>query len=503
MAARVRGFFILVGLIAVAIFCSWVTFVAMPGNGIAVALPVIQVPGEVVTYGGFFGMDLTNTIIGTLLTDIVLIVIAVVLWRVSRGWTKEVPGRFQVAFETFISAFRNFVDGIGGEKFRRTPSLWYIVATIFIFLLVANYIKLLPGVETVGKLHCTYAGQNGFAMVRNGNGLYQLWVDEALNAGTPQTDETYAACNEYFTYHTIPTDGFAVESAEEITRKAQVFEATLQGLVGSTDAELATAYSARVTEKIAEAESNAEGVIAGQIDILTGTDYATAANYVRYAEGRVANAEAIETLTATVARLEGAEDQDAVKAELDAAREALNAAQTQLRYPGATLVFNEDQLAANARPYIFHITPFVRGAATDLNLTVGLAILSVLAVQVYGFTALGGSYFEKFVNLTALGNVSKRPLGAIDFIVGLIEIISEIGKIVSLAFRLFGNLFAGGVALMALTFIFALFVPGVIMALELIIGAVQALVFAVLTLVFSVQAMESHAHHDEEHQDAH
>lgn len=500
MGARVKGVILLGVLIAVAVFCSVITFVVMPGNGIAVALPVIQVPGEVVTYGGFFGMDLTNTIIGTLLTDLVLIVIAVVLWRVSRGWTKEVPGRFQGAFEAFIGAFRNFVDGIGGEKFRKTPSLWYIVATIFIFLLVANYLKLLPGVETVGKLHCTYAGQNGFAMVRNGNGLYQLYVDQALNAGTPQTEETYEACNDYFKYQTIPADGFAVETAEEISFKSQVFTNATQDLVGSTDEELAVAYAAEVNRRISEGESNSESTYAGQIEVLTGTDYETAKNYIRYADERIANAEAIETLTAQIARLQTA---SGVEDEIAEAQEALNAAKTQLRYPGATLVFNEEQLAANARPYIFHITPFVRGAATDLNLTVGLAILSVLAVQAYGVRALGPAYFEKFVNLTALGSVSKRPLGAIDFIVGLIEIISEIGKIVSLAFRLFGNLFAGGVALMALTFIFALFVPGVIMALELIIGAVQALVFAVLTLVFSVQAMESHAHHDEEHHEAH
>lgn len=497
MNPRVKGVIILFGLIAFAGLCAWITFGLMPSNGIAVALPVIQVPGEVVTYGGFFGMDLTNTIIGTLLTDLVLIVAAVVLWRVSRGWTKEVPGRIQGAFEVFVSAFRNFVDGLGGEKFRRTPSLWYIVATIFIFLLVANYLKLLPGVETIGKLHCTYAGQNGFAMVRTGTGLYQLYVDEPLNAGTAQTDETYAACNEYFKYQSIPVDGFPVESAEEIARKAEVFEAILGQLPASEDeSALAAAYTAKVNENIASAEDNPESVVAGRTDIIAGTDYTTAVNYVRYAEGRIANAQAVDTLTAQIA----SSDDEAVISE---AQEALNAAQTQLRYPGATLVFNDDQLATNARPYIFHITPFVRGAATDLNLTVGLAILAVLAVQVYGVRALGPAYFEKFVNLTALGNVGKRPLGAIDFIVGLIEIISEIGKIVSLAFRLFGNLFAGGVALMALTFIFALFVPGVIMALELIIGAVQALVFAVLTLVFSVQAMESHAHHDEEHHEAH
>jgi len=154
-------------------------------------------------------------------------------------------------------------------------------------------------------------------------------------------------------------------------------------------------------------------------------------------------------------------------------------------------------------PYIFHITPFFRGPATDLSLTFALAILSMVLVQAYGVAALGPAYFEKFVNISALGNLGKRPLGAIDFIVGLIEIISEIGKIVSLAFRLFGNLFAGGVALMAISFLVAVIVPGIILGLEIIIGTVQALVFAVLTLVFSAQAMESHAHDDDHGHDAH
>jgi len=155
-----------------------------------------------------------------------------------------------------------------------------------------------------------------------------------------------------------------------------------------------------------------------------------------------------------------------------------------------------------AVPYIFHITPFVRGAATDLSLTFALAIMSIVLVQVYGVYALGPAYFDKFLNIPALGNLSKKPLGAIDFVVGLIEIISEVGKIISLAFRLFGNLFAGGVALMAVTFLVALLIPGVIYGLEIIIGTVQALVFAVLTLVFAVQAMEAH-HGDDEHEHEH
>jgi F-type H+-transporting ATPase subunit a len=170
-----------------------------------------------------------------------------------------------------------------------------------------------------------------------------------------------------------------------------------------------------------------------------------------------------------------------------------------VRFPGATLPLDETQLDKGAVPYIFHVTPFFRGPATDLSLTIALAIMAMLLVQVYGVLGQGLPYFEKFINVSALGNLNKKPMGAIDFIVGIIEIISEIGKIVSLAFRLFGNLFAGGVALMAISFLVAMLVPGLIYGLEIIIGAVQALVFAVLTLVFSVQAMEAHHGDDAEH----
>ncbi|HLV34519.1 MAG TPA: F0F1 ATP synthase subunit A, partial [Spirillospora sp.] len=193
-----------------------------------------------------------------------------------------------------------------------------------------------------------------------------------------------------------------------------------------------------------------------------------------------------------------AAERAALEAEIARTEAELQYARTQLQYPTATLTLSNEALEAGAAPFIFHVTPYVRGMSTDLSLTFMLAILAIVAVQIYGVWALGPAYFEKFVNISALGNLGKKPMGAIDFIVGLIEIISEIGKIVSLAFRLFGNLFAGGVALIALTFLVALFVPMVMYGLEIIIGTVQALVFAVLTLVFAVQAMEAH-HGDEEH----
>lgn len=103
MNARQRGIIIFVVLVVVGVlFCGLAPFVWMPAAGIGMALPVIAVPGEVVTPGGLFGIDLTNTLIGTILADLMVLAFALLAWRASRGWTKEVPGRFQAFAETIV-----------------------------------------------------------------------------------------------------------------------------------------------------------------------------------------------------------------------------------------------------------------------------------------------------------------------------------------------------------------------------------------------------------------
>lgn len=522
---RIRGLIFLVAFLAIAaIFCGVIPFIVMPGAGSGVALPVIEVPGEIVIYDLLPGFDLTNTIIGTLATNVIVLLIVFILWRVSRGWTNEVPGRLQGMFEAFTQGFYNFCEGIGGERLRGTPMLWPLVATIFLFLLTANYMKLLPGVETVGKMHCAYAGQSGYAMTPGWtDGSYRLWVDEPLNAGHPQTEETEAICNDYFKYGLF--ERFEAEDVETIEARAAEYQTVLAGLPDDPDersesqeAEYreARAYvdyaDARIAsaQAIVIAEGQLEAIDAEIARLEAGENGEEAADNADNGENGEAengeNGEADDEEVAVVAVAMTDAERDGLIAELESEREAvttdLNEARTQIEYPGATLIFTPEQLETGAVPYRFHITPFVRGPATDLSLTFALAIFSIIAVQIYGVYALGPAYFEKFINLSAIGNAGKRPLGIIDFVVGLIEIISEIGKVVSLAFRLFGNLFAGGVALMAMTFLVAIFVPGIILVLELIIGAVQALVFAVLTLVFSVQAMEAHhGDHDDHHHD--
>jgi F-type H+-transporting ATPase subunit a len=136
------------------------------------------------------------------------------------------------------------------------------------------------------------------------------------------------------------------------------------------------------------------------------------------------------------------------------------------------------------------VIPFLRGSATDMNFTFALAVIAVVTVQIFGVWALGAKYFGKFLNTG--GMISRPVFGFIDFLVGLLEIVSEFAKILSFGFRLFGNIFAGALLLSILGALTAVVVPSMLYALEIFVGLIQAYVFAMLALVFMSQATVSH-----------
>lgn len=146
--------------------------------------------------------------------------------------------------------------------------------------------------------------------------------------------------------------------------------------------------------------------------------------------------------------------------------------------------------------------PFLRGATADINTTLAMGLFSVIAANVFGVMIVGGwSYFNKFINVRTLiaipadmkHNVAAIIVNPIKFFVGLIEIVGEFAKVASLSFRLFGNIFAGEVLLMAMASIFAFILPIPFMFLEVIVGLIQALIFAVLTLVYFTIAAQDHS----------
>ena len=129
--------------------------------------------------------------------------------------------------------------------------------------------------------------------------------------------------------------------------------------------------------------------------------------------------------------------------------------------------------------------PLFRSVNSDLNMTLGLALLSAFLTHFFAVKYLGiKNYLLKWV-----------ALNPIFLFVGILEIISEFTKIVSLSFRLFGNIFAGEVVLSTVSGIFAFVVPLPFYFLEIIVGFVQAAVFAMLTLVFMIFLIEKHQAH--------
>jgi len=127
--------------------------------------------------------------------------------------------------------------------------------------------------------------------------------------------------------------------------------------------------------------------------------------------------------------------------------------------------------------------PLFRSTNADLNTTLALALVSVGATQYFGASHLHLSYFKKFINFSS----------PITFFMGILEIISEIAKVISFSFRLFGNVFAGEVLLAVITGLAPFIAPAPFYGLELFVGFIQALVFSMLSLVFFHVATQHHA----------
>lgn len=340
---RYKGLIILAILIfVVSFFCGFVPF-GLPqiqsNLGIPpAARPVIQMPAENLTEHpmfNLFGQDVyfTNTMTAVAAADIVLLLMAII----ARIGLKEVPQGFSNLFETLIEFLYNLSEQVVGVKWG--SKIFPIAGTIFIFLLVANWMHFIPGFDSVGFLHHAEPGGSGFEKVQLGtSGWYYLNVKDA--AGTP-----------------VP----AGENAEE----------------GN----------------------------------------------------------------------------------------------------------------------LYVVTPFIRAAATDINVPLGLAVVSFVTIQVFGAMGLRWGYLAKFINTPGL---AKGGMGIMDFGVGLFELVLEPVKIISLTFRLLGNIFGGGILLAVVSTLVAFLVPVGLYMFELFVGAIQAYVFAMLTLVFSAMALAGHGG-DEHH----
>ncbi len=164
--------------------------------------------------------------------------------------------------------------------------------------------------------------------------------------------------------------------------------------------------------------------------------------------------------------------------------------------PFTTIWDDGKAVEGDAHAESYGVIPFMRPVSTDLNFTFALAFVAVVMVQVMGFRSQKIAYLWKFWNVGGL--FSKPIFGFIDFGVGLLELVSEFSKILSFAFRLFGNLFAGAVLIFVMGSLTRVFAPAMFYMLEFFVGLIQAIVFGMLTMVFMSQATQGHGEHHEE-----
>ena len=186
-------------------------------------------------------------------------------------------------------------------------------------------------------------------------------------------------------------------------------------------------------------------------------------------------------------------------------------AKTVIPYVGALMTY---LLVANLLPMVpgiagFYVTgadgvhvPLFRGATTDFNTTFGLALAVIVTMQVVGMREQGVfGYLSHFIQVKQVYKGFRKSFGEgmvsiIGFFVGLIEIISELAKVLSLSLRLFGNLFAHEVLTVILLGAFAVGVPAIWMGMGLLVGVVQSIVFvALVTVYYSLVLKKPGEHH--------
>jgi F-type H+-transporting ATPase subunit a len=149
--------------------------------------------------------------------------------------------------------------------------------------------------------------------------------------------------------------------------------------------------------------------------------------------------------------------------------------------------------------------PLIRPANTDINMPLAIAVISVLSVQFFGLRTLGMPYVGKFINIGGFVRSSGKILrgkvregfsglitGIIEIGIGFLEFFSEISRILSFTFRLFGNMTAGELLILVALFLVPTLFVLPFYGLELLIGFIQAMIFAGLTLIFLTVAVYQH-----------
>ena len=368
--------------LAILIICLGVVAASVLGGALgsafglgffASSLPAIQLPAEKVTDGFDTPVgkwDVINTMITTWLAMLVLILISLRI----RSKLNDVPGRLQSLFEVAMEFFLSLCEQIAGKE--KARKFFPLVFTIFIFIIVANWMGILPGFGTVGRI----AGPEEIAHHHDAHGYHDPALEDSSHGSKESKPKAHGAHGD--------DHGSHLDSV-----KLHVFQ-------------------------------DYEGI---PIAALSPGSLQEELTFAEYEE-------------------------------------------------------KHGDIGAGKRAG--HLVPFLRSANTDLNMSLAIALVAMIMVHFWGFSILGFlGHAGKFISFKS---------GPIGFFVGILELISEFGRVISFTFRLFGNIFAGEVLLMAMAFLLPFIGILPFLGLELFVGLIQAFVFSMLTLVFAAMASVSH-----------
>lgn len=384
--------------------------------------PHIVIPGdELWTVGP---LTITSTLMASWLTVIFLIVVSFLLTRSM----KLIPSGGQNFIEGVIGFLVGQVEEIAGEKNGR--KFFMVIATFFLFILVGNWLALMPFFKTIGMTHD-----------------YGHEIFHHIQEAEEEHDGHIHEDHHYFAWETEKTGGIGLVNSGARTFKFDLHE-------GDETGHALDHYIVALAEFYTDFE-RAEGAT----------------------EDTPPSHDEVEQAFAALQA-----DPDAPKfiegGDHAVASDALGTSFTALDFPGTKITM---------------VYPFFRAAFSDLSNTLAMAIVAFFAIEFWGFSTLGFGYLGKFFVAPW-----KSPIMTF---VGFLELLSEFIRVISFAFRLFGNIFAGSVLLLILTFLVPFIAPIGIYGLEVFVGLIQAIVFSLLLLVFAVGAVEHHG--DEEHHDGH
>ncbi len=359
------------------------------------------------------------------------ILLTVFAW-ISTRKMGDVPGRMQNLLEIIIEFFSNLADSVAGGGKKSGRIFLPVVTIIFLIVLFTNWVGILPGVGSIGRIE-----------------TIDEWIHHHVEKEQSDLSKKYPNTEEE-NLHDLAVLHFLLEEHSETF---VVFEKKYVNYVP-----LGSGESNRVPlEGVVDYDKKSVGDMLHQLESDQELNYEQKDYYDRIKHDI---------------------EEGVVKGNYD-----------ELNFDSLK---NWNQSEGKK---VGILVPFLRGASTDLNTPLAIALVAVIIVQIWGFKALGfKGYGSKFI-------VNPIKNGPINSFVGILELLGEFTRAVSFTFRLFGNMFAGEILLIAMAFLFPL--VGIIpfMGMELFVGAIQAFIFAMLTLVFGVMAVASHGAHDKESED--